>query len=188
MRLYDDKDRLGGFRRKNEIIIIRKGRIKMGFLDSFKFGKHFNDEDDYEKEGTEETVEEEEVLEPAAKAPEAPVQPKQVKIGNNVKLDGAALELKVVKPERYETVPQIADHLLNRRTVVLNLESANKETTRRIIDFLSGVAYAIDGRLSKVAVNTYIITPANINVSGEALADEKAEAAEGAEEQLYAED
>ena len=55
----------------------------------------------------------------------------------------------------------------------MNLEATNKETSRRIIDFLSGVAYAIDGRLSKVAVNTYIITPANINVSGEALTEAK---------------
>lgn len=162
----------------------------MGFLDSLKFGKHFNDEDDYEKEETEEeTFEEEEVIEPAAKPAEAPaVQQKQTRSAGNVKLDGAALELKVVKPERYETVPQIADHLLNRRTVVLNLESTNKETARRMIDFLSGVAYAIDGRLSKVAVNTYIITPANINVSGEALVNEKQEEAAEDETKLYSED
>ena len=161
----------------------------MGFLDSLKFGKHFNDEDDYEKEeAEEEAVEDEEVIEPASKTVDAPVQQKQTRAPGNVKLDGAALELKVVKPERYETVPQIADHLLNRRTVVLNLESTNKETARRMIDFLSGVAYAIDGRLSKVAVNTYIITPANINVSGEALVNEKQETGAGDAERLSSED
>ena len=57
-----------------------------------------------------------------------------------------------------------------------------------MIDFLSGVAYAIDGRLSKVAVNTYIITPANINVSGEALVNEKQEISAEDEERLYSED
>ena len=161
----------------------------MGFLDSLKFGKHFNDEDDYEKDNLdEEAVEDDEVIEPAARPAEAPaVQPRQGRTGGNVKLDGAALELKVVKPELYETVPQIADHLLNRRTVVLNLEATNKETARRMIDFLSGVAYAIDGRLSKVAVNTYIITPANISVSGEALVNEKQDSSED-EEKLYSED
>ena len=160
----------------------------MGFLDSLKFGKHFNDEDDYEKDNAEEeTIEDEEVIEPASKPAEAPVQQRPARTGGNVKLDGAALELKVVKPELYETVPQIADHLLNRRTVVLNLEATNKETARRMIDFLSGVAYAIDGRLSKVAVNTYIITPANISVSGEALVNEKQERASD-EEKLYSED
>ena len=162
----------------------------MGFLDSLKFGKHFSDDDDYDRDETaEETAEDEEVIEPAVRMNEPAPAQRPTRIGNNVKLDGAALELKVVKPERYDTVPQIADHLLNRRTVVLNLEMTNKETARRIIDFLSGVAYAIDGRLSKVAVNTYIITPANISVSGEALVDEKAEgAADADEEKLYSED
>ena len=53
---------------------------------------------------------------------------------------GSALEMKVVKPESFDSVAQIADHLISRRTVVLNLENTNKETSRRLIDFLSGVA------------------------------------------------
>ncbi len=82
---------------------------------------------------------------------------------------GSSLELKVVKPDRYENVNQIADHLLNRRTVVLNLEGTNKETARRLIDFLSGVAYSIDGQLKRVANNTFVITPHNVDVSGDQL-------------------
>ncbi len=77
---------------------------------------------------------------------------------------GAALEMKVVKPNSFECVSQIADHLLGNRTVVLNLEETNKETARRLIDFLSGVAYSIDGDLKKVASNAYIITPSNVEV------------------------
>ena len=91
-------------------------------------------------------------------------------------INSSALELKVVKPERFDSVPQIADHLLNKRTVVLNLESTNKETARRLIDFLSGVAYSIDGQLKKVANNTYVITPCNVDVSGEKLAEQQQEA------------
>ena len=86
-----------------------------------------------------------------------------------ISLSGASIEMKVLKPKTFESVPQIADHLLNRRTVVLNLEASNKEISRRIIDFLSGVAYALDGRLSNVAVNTYLITPSHVSVSGEDL-------------------
>ena len=82
---------------------------------------------------------------------------------------GTSLELKVVKPDRYENVNLIADHLLNRRTVVLNLEGTNKETARRLIDFLSGVAYSIDGQLKRVANNTFVITPHNVDVSGDQL-------------------
>ena len=98
--------------------------------------------------------------------------------GNNAAPQGApaqtfggvgssALELKVVRPERFDSVTQIADHLINNRTVVLNLESTNKETARRMIDFLSGVAYSIDGNLKKVANNTYVITPGNVAVSND---------------------
>ena len=82
---------------------------------------------------------------------------------------GAAIELKVVKPERYANVKQIADHLLNHRTVVLNLEATNKETAKRLLDFLSGVAYSIDGQLKRVASNTFVITPANVDVSGDQM-------------------
>lgn len=77
------------------------------------------------------------------------------------------IELKVVKPENFESVPQIADHLLNKRTVVLNLEATNKETARRLIDFLSGVAYSIEGNIKRVANNTYVITPSNVDISGD---------------------
>ncbi len=82
---------------------------------------------------------------------------------------GSAIELKVVKPERYANVKQIADHLLNHRTVVLNLEATNKETAKRLLDFLSGVAYSIDGQLKRVASNTFVITPCNVDVSGDQM-------------------
>ncbi len=84
---------------------------------------------------------------------------------DGMQVSGSSLELKVVKPERFDNVPQIANHLLNRRTVVLNLEDTNKETARRLLDFLSGVAYSINGNLKRVANNTYVITPCNVDVS-----------------------
>ena len=82
------------------------------------------------------------------------------------------LQVALVKPERFEDVPQIADHLADGRTVVLNLEVANRETQRRLLDFLSGAAYAHGGRIKKVANSTYIITPSNVDVMGELLMDE----------------
>ena len=85
----------------------------------------------------------------------------------------AAFELKVVKPDNFASVGQIADHLINRRTVVLNLESTSKETARRIIDFLNGVAYTLDGQIKAVANNTYVITPSHVDISGESLAESK---------------
>ena len=89
-----------------------------------------------------------------------------------VNLGGGGIELKVVRPEHFEDVSTIADHLLSGRTVVLNLEATNKEIARRFIDFLSGVAYSIDGQMKRVANNTYIITPNNVDVTDTALRGE----------------
>lgn len=89
------------------------------------------------------------------------------------KTSGGAIELKVVRPESFNSVGQIADYLLNRCTVVLNLEATSKEVANRIVDFLNGVSYSIDGQIKAVANNTFIITPSNVAVSGEMLTGEK---------------
>ena len=83
----------------------------------------------------------------------------------------ATTQLKVVlvKPERFENASEIADHLREKRTVVLNLESTNKDIARRLIDFLSGVAYAGDGKIKKVSTNTYIITPYSVDLMGDLI-------------------
>ena len=83
----------------------------------------------------------------------------------------ATTQLKVVlvKPERFENASEIADHLREKRTVVLNLESTNKDSARRLIDFLSGVAYAGDGKIKKVSANTYIITPYSVDLMGDLI-------------------
>ncbi len=79
------------------------------------------------------------------------------------------LQVVLVKPERFENASEIADHLRDKRTVVLNLESTDKNIARRLIDFLSGVAYANEGTIKKVALNTYIITPYNVEILGDLI-------------------
>ncbi len=99
----------------------------------------------------------------------------------NVRLASAqssAIEMKVVSPTKFDAVTQIADLLLERKTVLLNLENTNKETAKRLIDFLSGVAYALGGDVQKVADNTFAVTPNNVAVSNEAV-DPANAAAEG---------
>ena len=83
----------------------------------------------------------------------------------------ATTQLKVVlvKPERFENASEIADHLKEKRTVVINLESTNKDVARRLIDFLSGIAYANEGKIKKVAMNTYIITPYHVDIMGDLI-------------------
>ena len=81
------------------------------------------------------------------------------------------LQVVLVKPDRFEAASEIADHLREKRTVVLNLESTNKDIARRLLDFLSGVAYANEGKIKKVAISTYIITPYNVDILGDLIND-----------------
>ena len=97
--------------------------------------------------------------------------PVDYKRGNKVVNINATTQLAVVlvKPERFDNAAEIADHLRDRRTVVLNLENTNKDIARRLIDFLSGVAYANEGKIKKVANSTYIITPYNVDILGDLI-------------------
>lgn len=79
------------------------------------------------------------------------------------------LQVVLVKPEKYEDAGEIANSLNSKHTVVLNLESTSKEISRRLLDFLSGVAYANDGQIKRVANSTYIITPYNVDIMGNLL-------------------
>lgn len=95
--------------------------------------------------------------------------------GNKVVNIHATAQLQVVlfKPERFgEDTREIADELIKMHTVVLNLENTSKDVSRRIIDFLSGVAYANSGQIKRVATSTYIITPYNVGLAGADLLDE----------------
>ena len=100
----------------------------------------------------------------------APVSP-ETSGSNKVVNIHATTQLKVVlvKPDRFENASEIADQLKDKRTVVLNLESTNKDVARRLIDFLSGVAYAGEGKIKKVAANTYIITPYHVELEGDLI-------------------
>jgi cell division inhibitor SepF len=95
--------------------------------------------------------------------------------GNKVVNIHATAQLQVVlfKPERFgEETCAVADELLKMHTVVLNLENTNKDISRRIIDFLSGVAYANGGKIKRVATSTFIITPYNVDLTGDDVLDE----------------
>ena len=81
------------------------------------------------------------------------------------------LQVVLVKPERFDDASSIADQLNAKHTVVLNLESTGKEISRRLIDFLSGVAYANNGQIKRVATSTFIITPYNVDIMGDLIGE-----------------
>ena len=135
------------------------------FEEMKKIFNPYEDEDDYYEEELEEKVSSPFVDE-RAKTSGRPEERRNKVVNIN-----ATTQLKVVlvKPERFEAASEIADHLKERRTVVINLESTNKDIARRLIDFLSGVAYAGEGKIKKVAANTYIITPYHVEMVGDLL-------------------
>ncbi|MBE6962072.1 MAG: cell division protein SepF [Ruminococcaceae bacterium] len=136
----------------------------MSFLDELKKWTHpYDDEDDDFEEEFEEVPRKETAFEERRSRVESR--------NNKVVNIHATTQLKVVlvKPERFENASEIADHLKDKRTVVINLESTNKDIARRLIDFLSGVAYAGEGKIKKVAANTYIITPYHVDIEGDLI-------------------
>ena len=99
-----------------------------------------------------------EVAAPQIKEIEAPVQKTDAR-SNGV-------ELKVVRPESYEEVRTVADNLIAGCTVVLNVEALDKHVIFRMLDFLNGVTYCLDGEIKRVAPSTFIITPhSDIDIS-----------------------
>lgn len=143
----------------------------MGFLDELKRLAHpYEDEpeDDYDTyEDQPETFPEPKRERAREAAPNSDLDRRNNKVVNIHTT--TQLQVVLVKPERFENASEIADHLRYKRTVVLNLESTNKDIARRLLDFLSGVAYANEGQIKKVALSTFIITPYNVDIQGDLL-------------------
>ena len=165
----------------------------MGFLDSLKkFAQPYSDDefDDYEEEEGLDTYEEEvEEERPARrrgsffnfgaaeetdyKAPEAPAAaataPNTGRSGfsGQVVSLGNRQEVVLFRPTTFNDTSKAADDLRNKKAVILNMENVDKAMARRVVDFLSGCAYAVDGKVKKVAQSTYLFCPHNMDVVGD---------------------
>lgn len=166
----------------------------MGFMNKFKgfMGipeDEYDDEEelDYDQDFDDPEEEDEEVSAfgtgtvrrpaPAISTPAVPSftlpDPEPAPQNKVVSIHGSSqYQVVVVRPERFEDASAIADHLIAKRAVLLNLEAATPDLKRRLVDFLSGVAYTNGGQIKSVANSTYIITPCNVNVMGESMIDE----------------
>ncbi len=144
----------------------------MGFIDELKrLARPYEDEDlDSEFEDSFDTMPRAERREKTAAAA-SPFPTEEKSRSNKVVNIHTTTQLQVVlvKPDRFENASEIADHLREKRTVVLNLESTGKDISRRLLDFLSGVAYANEGKIKRVAACTYIITPYNVDILGDLI-------------------
>ncbi len=144
----------------------------MSFLDKVKNMVNVSEDDYYDELESDdfqpETRQEEEYEEPRRK--ERRVRETRGEKDNVVNIHTTAqLQVVLSKPESFEEAKAVADNLNEKRTVVLNLESANRDVARRLVDFLSGVAYANGGQFKRVANSTFIITPYNVDVMGDLL-------------------
>ncbi|MCR4772695.1 MAG: cell division protein SepF [Oscillospiraceae bacterium] len=141
----------------------------MGFLDEIKrLARPVDDYDDeYDSDFTSKSTQKASAAEQQETFVQQSVQDKKNKIVNIHAT--TQLQVVVVEPDKFENAKEIADHLRDKRTVVLNLESTGKDVSRRILDFLSGVAYAQEGKIKKIAVSTYMITPYNVEILGDLM-------------------
>ena len=85
--------------------------------------------------------------------------------------DKSGNKMILLEPRAYSESQQIADHLKNRNSVVVNLKRVTSDQAKRVIDFLSGVIYAIGGSMQKIGVGIYLCTPKDVNVQGK-ISDE----------------
>ena len=146
----------------------------MGLFDNIKNIFVIPDEDEFDEE-MEATEEKEEPKKTVSYTEPAPKKAEPRIIGGKQKtvaFNPSQMQVVLVKPERYEAVTAIADHLNDRKTVVLNLESADKDLSRRIVDFLSGATYANHGNMRKVSKGTFLIVPNGVDMMGELMMDE----------------
>lgn len=70
------------------------------------------------------------------------------------------------EPRSYEETQEIADHLRSRRTVIVNLQRLSTDSARRVVDFLSGCVYALNGDIKKVGASIFLCTPENVDIQG----------------------
>lgn len=96
----------------------------------------------------------------------------QPKRGRLVSLPGpnrtaGQIKVSVIRPRSYEEVQQIADHLKERQPVILSLEGVDKPLSRRIIDFMSGTTYALDGKIHRIGEEIFLFAPINVTIDAE---------------------
>lgn len=151
----------------------------MGVMDKFLNYMKLNDDDDYYDDDYYDEPDDEPKISQPKRIPvrEEPVQAEEPVRKQNPKItpmtrqprkmNGAGMEVCVIRPTSVEDGREITETLLANRTVVLNLEGLDVDVAQRIIDFTSGSCFAISGNLQKISHYIFIITPASVDISGD---------------------
>jgi len=128
----------------------------MGFKSKLK--SLFSVDDEYEYEYVEEEIETPQV----SKTRKGDAQ----NVVNLTSMKQPTSKVVLCEPRTYNEAQEIADHIVNRRAVVINLERVDHIQAKRIVDFLSGTVYAVNGDIQKLGAQTFLCTPDNIEVTG----------------------
>ena len=161
----------------------------MSFWDNVKkFAQPYDDDEDYDDYDEELDEFEEPAQEPAprtrrpspfantaastaapaaAAAPAAPAASTPTFGGQVLNMNSGKQEVVLFHAKTFDDAAKAADELCKRKAVILNMENVDKALTRRVVDFLSGAVYALDGRVKKVAQSTYLFCPHNMDISGD---------------------
>lgn len=139
----------------------------MEALDKLKSMLGFESEEEYEE--YEDIEEVEDSYEPVARTASAPVTP--ITSSNNGKVVSihTAADAKVIitRPTKYDDSVDICSALRNRNIVIINTSALETKVARRLLDFVSGAAYALDGNLDDIETRVYVVSPSNVHVSNE---------------------
>ena len=94
------------------------------------------------------------------------------KVVNMAQAQGQAIKMVISQPTTFEQSDEICSFLKEKKSVIVNLEYVNKDVARRIVDFISGGVYALDGHIQKISNSIFLIAPVNYEITNEMAREE----------------
>ncbi len=130
------------------------------------FGMDSQEEEEYEDENVYDYEDEEEIVE------DRKLFGRKNKVVNMPQANANAIKMVISQPTTFEQSDEICSFLKEKKSVIVNLEYVNKDVARRIVDFISGGVYALDGYIQKVSNSIFLVAPSNYEISNEMAREE----------------
>lgn len=144
----------------------------MSLLDKFKDQFVSRDDEELEEEGLEEESSPANPVNPVAQVPPRPNAVRGIGRTAVPRQEAKPYTMVVVSPKSYQDATKIGDHLKAQRPVVMNMEKTDVDEAQRIVDFVQGIMYALDGRIDKISESIYLCAPISMSVSRENFAEQ----------------
>jgi len=131
------------------------------------FGMDSQEEEEYEDENVYDYEEEEEEI-----AEDRKLFGRKNKVVSMPQAQANAIKMVISQPTTFEQSDEICSFLKEKKSVIVNLEYVNKDVARRIVDFISGGVYALDGYIQKVSNSIFLVAPSNYEITNEMAREE----------------